>query len=425
MKVVTYKCNNKGFSLIEVIVSIVILAILTLPLLNYFVSAADYDAHTSAKQTAITLAQSIMDQCKDTKIEEIAEGFHATSATELNSSFRLVSLSKIVNPMDSSKPEDMVEEIYADGSSVPKRTAGSFVGGQFTTANSADGCLYYKIRNIMEGENRYDALITFDMNNQLGDSYYSTNASNLYDIKVIHSPNNLIASETTQNTLGEYAMKALNSDYCAVQNSAHAGDAAWIMKVPADDSLIHSSLVRDIYIDLAYDTDTTVKAKVYYKYYCNGIEGCPASSETAKEIDPPVYCETVKLADLRNLYLFFQNNTFGTDVKLFLNIDTMVQSRITQKLNLYILGQAADSASNTVAPYHLDINQVNASYNKIDKIYTNTNDTTLDGVYISTYDYISSFTKLRMMNVKVDIYQAGELNQPQFLYATLSSTKSE
>lgn len=425
MQAVKYKCNNKGFSLVEVIVSIVILAIITLPLLSYFVSAASYDAQTSAKQTALTLAQSIMDQCKDTRIEKIAEGFHSTSAAELNSSFRLVDPYKIVNSVDLTKPEDMVEEIYTDGSSVPKKTAGSFAGGQFTTANSTDGCLYYKIRNIIDGDNSYDAQITFDMNNQLGDSYYSTNASSLYNIKVINSPNNLVAVETTQNTLGEYAMKIINSDYCASENATHAGDAAWIMKVPAADTLIHSSIVRDIYIDMDYDTDTTAKAKIFYKYYCNGIEGCPGTSATAKEIDPPLYSETVKLADLKNIYLFFQNNSLGCDVKLYLDIDTMVQSRLTQKLNLYIVGQAADSVSNTVASFHLDINQVNSSYNKIDQIYTNTNDTTLNGVSISRNAYITSCTELRMMNVKVDIYKAGEFNQPQFLYASLSSTKTE
>lgn len=427
MKAVKFQNDNKGISLVEVIVSMVILLIITVPLLSYFISSASYNSKTKSKQTAITLAQSIMDKTKDRKIEAIAKGFHATTAAELLSDFTLVDPSKINNPVDSTNPQEMVGEMNADGSLVAKKTAGSFTGGKFTTTNSTDGCLYYKISNIKDGKNSYDAVITIDTNSNTGDSYFSVNTSNLYHINAISSPTNLVAVETTQNTLAVYEMKSLNLSYCDLLNAAHAGDAAWTMKVPVNETTIENSLTRDIYITMDYDTDETAKVKVYYRYYCNSVEGCPNSSGTAKELEPPLYSETVKLADIKNVYLFFRKltNSFGDTVNVILDIDPLVQSKMTQKFHLYLLGQAADMSADTAPPFDFAIQQVNASYNKVDHIYTNSTAATLDGVGITTCNYITSSAILRMMNVKVDIYKAGELNNSKFLYASLTSTKVE
>lgn len=49
--------DNKGFSLIEVIISMAILAIITVSLLSYFVSATKYNAREKTRQTSLALAQ--------------------------------------------------------------------------------------------------------------------------------------------------------------------------------------------------------------------------------------------------------------------------------------------------------------------------------------------------------------------------------
>ena len=58
------KINNKGFSLVEVIISIAILAIISIPLLNYFTDSMKHNALAKTRQEATLEAQSIMEQLK-------------------------------------------------------------------------------------------------------------------------------------------------------------------------------------------------------------------------------------------------------------------------------------------------------------------------------------------------------------------------
>lgn len=422
------KKNNKGISLVEVIVSMAILAIIAVPLLSYFSSAAAYNARAKNRQTAVTLAQSIVEKCKDTNIEEIAKGFHVTSASSFASDFHLVNPIKVINSVDSSRPEDMVWELKSDGTAYVKGSEGSFAGGKFTTAHSTDGNLYYIIRNIQEGGYSYDASITFNTNQKSGDTYQGINMDNLYNINAVNAPNNLVAVETTQNTLGIYAMKSLNAEHCDSINSSNAGTPGWVNKVPVDDAIIEQAIARDIYIDMDYISDEYVKVKIFYKYYCPGVEGCPDNSTSAIEVDPPLFSENVKISDMKNIYLFFQkiNNPSGNPVKVILDIDILAQSKIMQKMNLYLVCQAINMLTDTAPDYDLNIMQINNSYTaKMENLYTNARSSTLDGISFSPNNYITSSSLLRMMNVTVEIYRAGELNNPDFLFATLSSTKDE
>lgn len=58
------KMNNKGFSLVEVIVAMAILAIISIPLLSYFMDSIKYNAVMRTKQQATLEAQSIIEQLK-------------------------------------------------------------------------------------------------------------------------------------------------------------------------------------------------------------------------------------------------------------------------------------------------------------------------------------------------------------------------
>ena len=58
------KVNNAGFSLVEVILAMAILAILAIPLLNYFVESMKYNARMSQEQHATLLAQETVEDLK-------------------------------------------------------------------------------------------------------------------------------------------------------------------------------------------------------------------------------------------------------------------------------------------------------------------------------------------------------------------------
>ena len=58
------KQKNAGFSLVEVVLSMAILAIISIPLLAYFTDSMKYNVMMADKQHATTLAQEVAEQLK-------------------------------------------------------------------------------------------------------------------------------------------------------------------------------------------------------------------------------------------------------------------------------------------------------------------------------------------------------------------------
>ena len=64
-------CSDKGFSLIEIIIAIAILAIITLPLLNAFVTSSKMNALSRNKLLAIETGKNIMEELKGYNLADI------------------------------------------------------------------------------------------------------------------------------------------------------------------------------------------------------------------------------------------------------------------------------------------------------------------------------------------------------------------
>ncbi len=74
------KLNNKGLSLVEILVAVVILALVTGPLLHSFVSAARYNQRAKERQRTTTAAQSVMEGFKAFDLEELCWQFSGDPA---------------------------------------------------------------------------------------------------------------------------------------------------------------------------------------------------------------------------------------------------------------------------------------------------------------------------------------------------------
>jgi len=81
------KENNKGFSLVELLVAITVLVIVAVPLLHSFVSAARTNAKARKKMEATTVAENVMEQIKGTSLSDLLNTSSAggTVRTEKNS----------------------------------------------------------------------------------------------------------------------------------------------------------------------------------------------------------------------------------------------------------------------------------------------------------------------------------------------------
>lgn len=63
------KKNNKGFSLIEVIIAVAVFAILIVPLTSQLISAVNINKKSTKKQYAIDKAEQIMESFKTADME--------------------------------------------------------------------------------------------------------------------------------------------------------------------------------------------------------------------------------------------------------------------------------------------------------------------------------------------------------------------
>ncbi len=82
------KLNNKGMSLVEILVAVVILAVASVVLLRGFASAALYNQSAAVRQHSITLAQSLMESMKSYSIDVLDTQFASVS----NADFKIYKL---------------------------------------------------------------------------------------------------------------------------------------------------------------------------------------------------------------------------------------------------------------------------------------------------------------------------------------------
>lgn len=78
--------QNKGFTLVEVLIAITILAIIVVPLLRAFVVSSQTNAKAKQLMKATTLAQNVMEELKANSLEEVARQFNGYQSSNSISS---------------------------------------------------------------------------------------------------------------------------------------------------------------------------------------------------------------------------------------------------------------------------------------------------------------------------------------------------
>ena len=84
--------QNKGFTLVEVLIAITILAIIVAPLLHAFVTAARTNAKAKQLMKATTLAQNVMEEMKANSLEDVARQFNSSVTTSYTDNTSVVGM---------------------------------------------------------------------------------------------------------------------------------------------------------------------------------------------------------------------------------------------------------------------------------------------------------------------------------------------
>lgn len=248
--------GNGGFSLVEVIISIVILVLITIPLLNYFSDSLRHSASMAKQQNATLLAQELTEAMKsaDSLIEETAPGTYS-----------------VVNLPDSLTVIDVNGDDFDDSTG-----KGKFI--------------------VTATQGIFDVNITLST-----DSYVNDVTRSL--VYGIDASTDVVILERNQQTEAMAYYTAANSEYCDQTG-----------QTPKTQNEIQDNLTRKIYITVTKNAaDYTVQA--YYEYECANLRGTdPSDPQNAPIKYKSTYLVDTKVTELKKIYLLYDCVELSDDV---------------------------------------------------------------------------------------------------------------
>ena len=149
--------NNSGFTLVEVLIAVAILAIISIPVIQSFVSVAQVNGKGRRRLAATTVAESLMESCKGMSLKEVA-----AQCDDLGVAITIV-------PAGSRDAKFAAHEVTFAGlttTGVTKTVTkeGSDTAGYSYKFNAKSSNEYaFVLHNILSGGGYYDAVIKYKL----------------------------------------------------------------------------------------------------------------------------------------------------------------------------------------------------------------------------------------------------------------------
>ncbi len=404
--------DNRGFTLLELLVAMIILAIIVVPLLRAFVISANTNAKARRNLNASTLGEDITEGIKATPIDQLSYEFNYPSI-----SFNLIDKSMVLGT-----PEELVFDgtNYQSAASVSSSSITSPDGGiTWEFVGQPSGTYYYYLQDMKMQNTNYDALITVD-----AAPYRSGGtATNLFNDEEVS------AIKSVQGANNGFYIQPLNKDIAMLNTMKTDIDYA---------ALTENDLYREIRLVISQSLVglkmvTTVKAEYIYT---GKLAGKP---DKVMQDESIIFDNQVSQKNLDNIYLFY--------TPLYKSQAGSVKDKITVvnpgdvPVNVYLVKQETSvpgTLQTNEGLYKMDIvvdegDGVTVKPSAVTKIRTNI-DMNLASVYIpacpvsvnqATYKYntatnqvvakakldkkdLSASQKMdRIFNIKVEIFKEG------------------
>ena len=291
--------NNRGFTLIEVMVATLILAVALVPLLHSFYVTADTNRKAKVKLRSTMVAQDVMEGLKGYHTEEIAEQF------EHKQDFVLISNNAVGTSSN-------IAEISGDGSRYE-----------------------FELKNLEYQSTKYDVQI-------------SLNAAPYKSGKV-----NLSGNAVAPNNDYMVDISAMDNAYDGIfMSDSEEADAEAMAELTDQNASSSSNQVNRVFtITLSNDGISGGKQKQRIKVYADYTDSV-TGAHFCKEYN--AYSNTLTVADdcyLRNMYFFYRPGyKYRSDTIIFTNYDEI-------PVKLLVIKQKP-SATDTVANSMLYTNEL-------------------------------------------------------------------
>ena len=236
-----HQMGNKGFTLIEVLIASIMLAIIAVPLLHSFMTSAKTNATARKIQNATELGTNIMETVKANSLQDLAFQMNyptysvADAAAGTSQTIKRLDLSNFIVGQSAAKEmltkkEAGVISIVGDArlyskdgaattASVTAKDGG--LSGSYTFNGQSNNIYCYGLSGLTAGKSTYDAEVMLDPS---GSQYSGLNGYNTTELASI-------------NTLDS------NYDAFFVQNSTMDSDAATILATRMNQTAIDSDAI--------------------------------------------------------------------------------------------------------------------------------------------------------------------------------------
>lgn len=160
--------NNKGFTLVEVLVACAILGIALAPILSSFVSVAKVNMTSRKKMTANTVAESVMESAKAFELRDFAYQCSAVQNPAAKADFKIIAKDLVNNTAFSGSATEIVAGAVT---TTPRATKDG--SGKITFTPADDKNYEFMIIGIPMGGTTYDAIVTFNYDSDKSEEEYS------------------------------------------------------------------------------------------------------------------------------------------------------------------------------------------------------------------------------------------------------------
>lgn len=364
--------SNAGFSLLEVILSMAILAILSIPLMSYFTQSMKYNAKMADKQHASNLAQEVMENLKN--------------------------------------QPNLVQNVDASGFDVPYLAAENYVRDSYTPAapgsTGTGGSVDYYGQADAIGE-KYDIRVSVSTNN-------AENVSKVPQVDGIDGTVDVIALENGQ------LQDALN--YFSSKNMGYA-DEHKISALSTDE--ICAKLHRTISITVKADY---VTVECFYR--CDGVPGVDADDQ----YQCSNYAEE-DIENVEHIYLMYEVHQDTDEIELRCDVGVGVPKLVIVCQNIGDVNTKypSDKYRLTISPKNgCSMPEIASNLGK--KSYENPAVKNAGKIWQDSYPLnnvkalVEKEQGIRKVNIEVSVYKkdkGDETDKDDYRYITVDSAKGE
>lgn len=382
--------ENAGFTLVEVMLAMAILAILTISLLNYFGKSMGYNTKMAADQKATLLAQEIAEELKgqDTLIQ---------AKTEI-------------------QPDGTSKDVYTIPYLLDKKYEVT-QNGLNTQGAEGNGNISFK-GDADKIDKNYDVTIDIKSKDNAWDK-----AKKIYGFD---NTNSILVADENQDDDALLKFKSVYASHCDDYKQNNGVEVS----PKLTDNEIKAKIKRTIDIEISKavsETEYTINVK--YVYVATGLD--PANSSSSDEYESNILIDT-KISELKNLFIL--HHTFNQND--YMNIKNMTTD-INIPDKLYLVAQKRSASDSLPTNYKMYITGLNVA-----ELYSNvgTGDVASNNSQIlkkiSETDSGSPVTPKKLseddfalvhtINFEVSVYEKGKAGvvgaKP---YITIDGTKGE